>query len=87
MQDAEDKYRLSLPDPTVSDEELDDIRADRDSHYDKGMAMLYTMAGLLAAGGLTFAASITLIALSKKKKTEKPVLAFGPGSILLRLDF
>jgi hypothetical protein len=92
MQDSEDEYHDAFPDPSVSDEELADIKADRDNHDDKGMAMLYTMAGLLAAGGLTFAASITLLAISKKKKTETPVfteagLSFGPGSIQLRLSF
>jgi len=93
MKDAEDEYMAAYEEvPLVPQEELDGIRKDRNDHYDKGMTLLYAMAGLLAVGSALGAASVTLLVLPREKKEKKadlslPQLSLGPGGALITFSF
>jgi tetratricopeptide (TPR) repeat protein len=92
MKDAEDEYMTLYDTPGATQEELDLIKEKRNDHYDRGLAYLFSMAGLLAAGCAAAGASVALLFISSKKKTETrvltgPELSLGPGSLTLRLHF
>ena len=91
MRDAEDEYlEIFAQDPDSA--RLDELRKERDDHFDKGGGLVTASNVLLGLGGAFMAAMAVLFIVEETGKGEaktgkRQALTVGPGSLHLTLDF